>query len=223
MRSADNRTPSSNLPDEALIALITKKVLEQLQTVNSPATNKANTQTPKCSMSATASPSHRPTEVVIGVGPAFGTGGAATINGLPQAQVLSEIKAGIEEEGMDIRVVQVFKSSDVAVIGKEAADLSGSGIGIGIQSKGTTIIHQRDLQILSNIELFPQAPLLTLAHYRQIGKNAAKYAKGENVTPITTQNDPMIRAAYQVKAAIMHIKETELANRNKETIEWGQA
>ncbi|VDR28276.1 Propanediol dehydratase medium subunit [Raoultella terrigena] len=36
----------------------------------------------------------------------------------------------------------------------DAANLSGSGIGIGIQSKGTTVIHQRDLLPLSNLELF---------------------------------------------------------------------
>ena len=33
---------------------------------------------------------------------------------------------------------------------------------------------------LSNLELFPQAPLLTLDTYRQIGKNAARYAKRES-------------------------------------------
>ena len=212
---------NANVIDEALVALVTKIVLEQLQAAHSPATGEGKPQAVKSSVL-----SHCPTEVVIGVGPAFGTGAAVTINGLPHNQVISEIAAGIEEEGMDIRIVQVFKSSDVAVIGKEAADLSGSGIGIGIQSKGTAIIHQTDLQILSNIELFPQAPLLTLTHYRQIGKNAAKYAKGESVTPIATQNDPMIRAAYQVKAAIMHIKETEKADRNRETItfqpSWGR-
>jgi len=169
----------------------------------------------------TAARSHNSSEVIIGVGPAFGSGKAKTIVGLPHNLVLSEIRAGIEEESMYTRVVQVFKSSDVAIIGKEAADLSGSGIGIGIQSKGTAIIHHTDLQILSNIELFPQAPLLTLAHYRQIGKNAARYAKGESVTPIATQNDPMIRAAYQVKAALMHMKETEKVDRNKKTAEWG--
>jgi len=185
------------LHDEALVKLVTKIVIEELQAKK-----------------------HNPREVIIGVGPAFGTGGAKTINDLPHVSILTEIKAGIEEEGMDSRIVQVFKSSDVAVIGKEAALLSGSGIGIGLQSKGTAIIHQAEMQLLSNIELFPQAPLLTLDLYRQIGKNAAKYAKGESVTPIATQNDPMIRAAYQVKAALMHIKETQKADRSKPTIEW---
>ncbi|NMB43311.1 MAG: propanediol/glycerol family dehydratase medium subunit [Clostridiales bacterium] len=161
-----------------------------------------------------------PKEVVIGVGPAFNTQIHKSINDLKLTDVLENIKAGIEEEGMIPRVVKVFKSSDVAFIGIEAAKLSGSGIGIGLQSKGTAIIHQKDLYPLSNLELFPQAPLLDLKTYRAIGKNAAKYAKGEKVTPIEGQNDPMTRPKYQVKAAVMHIKETELVNRKQVTIEW---
>jgi len=187
--------------NEDFIAFVTKEVLKRLGDGK-----KAPDISPRAGSTR---------EVIIGVGPAFLLGAAATINGLSHDLVLAEIIAGIEEEGMSARVVKVFKSSDVAVIGKEAAVLSGSGIGIGLQSKGTAIIHQKDLQILSNIELFPQAPLLTMEHYRQIGKNAAKYAKGDSVTPIATQNDPMIRASYQVKAALMHIKETELCDRNK--------
>ena len=74
-----------------------------------------------------------------------------------------------------------------------AAEYSGSGIGIGIQSKGTTVIHQKDLPNLSNLELFSQAPLIDLDTYRKIGKNAAKYAKGESPTPVPTRNDQMAR------------------------------
>ena len=69
------------------------------------------------------------------------------------------------------------------------------------------------------MELFPQAPLLTLELYRIIGKNAAKYAKGERVIPIATQNDPMVRPKYQVKAALMHTVETELVRDRAEPIE----
>ncbi|WP_105616138.1 propanediol/glycerol family dehydratase medium subunit [Vallitalea okinawensis] len=155
-----------------------------------------------------------PKEVVIGLGPAFLKTINKTINGLPLSQVIKEIMAGIEEEGMVPRVIRVHKTSDVSFIGKEAAVLSGSGIGIGIQSKGTTIIHQKDLYPLTNLELFPQAPLLSLETYRAIGKNAARYAKGINVKPIPTENDHMVRAKYQVKAALMHTKETELVRKN---------
>ena len=91
----------------------------------------------------------------------------------------------------------------------EGNRLSGSGISIGIQSKGTTVIHQRGLPPLSNLELFPQAPLLTLETYRQIGKNAARYAKRESPQPVPTLNDQMARPKYQAKSAILHIKETK--------------
>ncbi|MDR8325558.1 propanediol dehydratase, partial [Acinetobacter baumannii] len=87
--------------------------------------------------------------------------------------------------------------------------LSGSGISIGIQSKGTTVIHQRGLPPLSNLELFPQAPLLTLETYRQIGKNAARYARKESPSPVPVVNDQMVRPKFMAKAALFHIKETK--------------
>lgn len=156
-------------------------------------------------------------EVVIGLAPAFMTRQTKTICGIPHDKVLREIIAGIEEEGVRYRVVKVYNTSDVSFIGLIAAKLSGSGIGIGIQSKGTTMIHQKDLFPLSNLELFPQAPLLDLSTYRAIGKNAAKYAKGEAPNPVPTRNDQMARPKYQAIAAILHIKETELVDRNKKT------
>lgn len=161
-----------------------------------------------------------PKEVVIGVGPAFQREINKTINGLSLDEVIKNIKAGIEEEGMVPRVVKVLKTSDVCFMGLEAAKLSGSGIGIGLQSKGTAVIHQKDLYPLSNLELFPQAPLMSLDTYRAIGRNAAKYVKGEKVTPIEGQNDPLVRANYQVKAALMHIKETEQVDLKIPYIEW---
>ena len=161
-----------------------------------------------------------PKEVVIGVGPAFQREIKNTICGISLDEVLRNLKAGIEEEGMHPRAVKILKTSDVSFMGLEAAKLSGSGIGIGVQSKGTAIIHQRDLYPLTNLELFPQAPLMTLDTYRKIGRNAARYAKGEQVAPIPSENDPMVRATYQVKAAIMHIVETEQIDPKHPIIEW---
>ena len=157
---------------------------------------------------------------MIGVGAAFQTEITKTMSGIPLEEVLRNIKAGIEEEGMTSRVVKVLDTSDVGFMGLEAAKLSGSGIGIGLQSKGTTVIHQKDLYPLSNLELFPQAPLMDLDTYRKIGRNAAKYVKGEKVTPIECTNDPMVRAKYQVKAALLHIIETEQLDPAKGMIEW---
>lgn len=161
-----------------------------------------------------------PKEVVIGVGAAFQTEITKTMSDIPLDEVLRNIRAGIEEEGMKSRVVKVLDTSDVGFMGLEAAKLSGSGIGIGLQSKGTTVIHQKDLYPLSNLELFPQAPLMDLDTYRKIGRNAAKYVKGEKVTPIECTNDPMVRAKYQVKAALLHIIETEQLDPSKGMIEW---
>ena len=161
-----------------------------------------------------------PKEVVIGVGAAFQKEILKTICGIPLDDVLKNVKAGIEEEGMVPRVVKILDTSDVCFMALEAAKLSGSGIGIGIQSKGTTVIHQKDLYPLSNLELFPQAPLMDLDTYRKIGKNAAKYVKGEQVVPIPCTNDPMSRPKYQVKAALMHIAETEQLDPEVGIIEW---
>lgn len=148
-------------------------------------------------------------EVIIAVGPAFGLSQTVNIIGLPHRQILRELIAGIEEEGVRARVIRCFKSSDVAFVAVEGNRLSGSGISIGVQSKGTTVIHQRGLPPLSNLELFPQAPLLTLETYRHIGKNAARYAKGESPDPVPTLNDQMARPKYQAKSAVLHIKETK--------------
>ncbi len=148
-------------------------------------------------------------EVGIGIGPAYGLYMKQTINGLPHIEVLKEIMAGIEEEGMIPRIIRGTRTSDVAFIGNDVAKIVGSGVAVGLQSKGTAVIHQKELYPLTNLELFPQAPVLTLELYRAIGKNAARYAKGQQVIPVKVINDIGSRPKYQVKAALMHTKETE--------------
>ncbi len=221
--------------NEQLIRAITQAVVEQLHNKNG-AQPQTQTQ-PSSGLQELAGrtrmrPKHSyegatraaqgtdPREVVIGVGAAFQTEINKTMGGISLDEVLRNVKAGIEEEGMTSRVVKVLDTSDVCFMALQAAKLSGSGIGIGIQSKGTTVIHQKDLYPLSNLELFPQAPLMDLDTYRKIGRNAARYVKGEKVTPIECTNDPMVRAKYQVKAALMHIVETEQLDPEKGMIEW---
>lgn len=161
----------------------------------------------------------RSDEVVVGVCPAFGKYQNKTIAEMPHYNVLREVIAGIEEEGLKARVVRIMRTSDVSFAANDAAKISGSGIGIGIQSKGTTVIHQKDLLPLSNLELFSQAPLIDEDTYRLIGKNAAKYAKGESPNPVPVKNDQMARPKYQAKAALLHIKETEHVRLGSKPIE----
>lgn len=148
-------------------------------------------------------------EVVIAVGPAFGVALTETLLGLAHRDVLQALIRGIEQEGLRARLVKIYATSDCGFIGFAGSQLSGSGIAIGLQSKGTTVIHQRGLEPLNNLELFPQAPNLTLESYQAIGRNAAKYAKGEPVEPVPVQIDNMARLKYIVKTTLLHLRETE--------------
>ncbi len=147
-------------------------------------------------------------EVVIAVGPAFGTSMHQTLGKLPLAAVLRELMAGITAEGLTPRLVKVYHTADCAAIGYEGARLSGSTVAVGIQSKGTTVIHRRDLAPLNNLELFAQSPNLSLESYRAIGRNAACYAKNEPVTPVPVKIDNMVRLRLIVQTTLMHLRET---------------
>jgi propanediol dehydratase large subunit len=147
-------------------------------------------------------------EVVVAVGPAFGSDLRATINGLAHADVVAAVAAGVREGGAQPRLVRVRRTSDVAFIGHDGAKLSGSGVAVGLQSKGTTVIHRADLQPLDNLELFGMAPLLTLDSYRAIGRNAAGYALGQPVGPVPTELDNFARAKLIVTTTLLHARET---------------
>ena len=148
-------------------------------------------------------------EVVIAVGPAFGRQLTETINGLPHEQVLQELLSGIAEEGLPARLVKIHQSADCAFVGYAGAQLSGSGVSIGIQSRGTTVIHRADLAPLNNLELFSQSPNLSLESFRQIGRNAARYAKGEAVEPVPVKVDNWVRLRLIVKTMLLHRREIE--------------
>jgi propanediol dehydratase large subunit len=157
---------------------------------------------------AVATLGDRSNEVVIAVGPAFGGALSETINGLQHADVLAELTAGVREEGGQPRIIRVKRTSDVAFIGHDGARLSGSGIAVGLQSKGTALIHKAGLEPLDNLELFGMAPSLTLESYRQIGRNAAGYALGRAVAPVPTVMDNFARAKLIVLTTLLHARET---------------
>ena len=116
---------------------------------------------------------------------------------------------GVRSNGGTPRFVRVRRTSDAAFIAHDSARLSGSGIGVGVQSKGTTVIHSVDLEPLDNLELFSMAPLLTLDSYRAIGANAAAYALGLRASPVPTELDNYARAKHIVQTTLLHAKETE--------------
>lgn len=151
-----------------------------------------------------ASPGSDPREVVIGVSPAVGRDIWLTLSGLTVVEALSELLAGLEEEGCVGRVVRVNATLDLGMIGLLAARLSGSGIGIGLQGKGTALIHRRDLSPLANLELYSVAPSLDASLYRLLGINAGRHAKGATPEPARNPySDEAIEARYHTKVVAL--------------------
>jgi hypothetical protein len=148
-----------------------------------------------------------PAEVVVAVGPAFGAELSETINGLSHGGVVAAICDGIRAEGATPRVVRVRRVADVAFVAHDAARLSGSSIGLGVQSKGTAVIHRADLEPLDNLELFGMSPLYSLESYRAMGRNAAGYALGRRVGPVPTELDNYARAKLIVRTTLLHARE----------------
>src|SRR4029077_10347755 len=137
-----------------------------------------------------ALPGQGPRDVVIGVSPAVGRDVWRCLSGLAVTDVLREMLAGLEEEGCVGRVVRFNDSIDLGRIGLAAARLAGSGIGIGLQGKGTALIHRRDLAPLANLELYSVAPSVTPSLYRLLGANAARPATGGPPAPARNPSPP---------------------------------
>ena len=86
-----------------------------------------------------------------------------------------------------------------------------TGHGSGIQAKGTAVIHRADRLPHMNIELFSNAPVTTLEHYRAMGRNAALYAHGQAPEPVVVPVDGQSLAArYHVRVAMLYAIETGL-------------
>ena len=151
-----------------------------------------------------AEPGTDPREVCVGVSPAFATKLWLTTSGLPVGEALRQILAGLEEEGCLARLLRVRAAIDLGMIGLTAARLAGSGIGIGLQAKGTALIHRRDLPPLACLELYSIAPLVTKEMYRALGTNAGRHAKGLRPVPVRNPStEQAIEARYHAEVVAM--------------------
>ena len=166
-----------------------------------------------------AARSDDPAEVVVAVGPAFADSIRRTIADLDHRHVLEAVCDGVRDGGGEPRLVRVHRIADVAFIAHDGAHLSGSGVAIGLQSKGTAVIHRADLQPLDNLELFGMSPLYTLESYRAMGRNAAGYALGKRVGPVPTQLDNFARAKLIVRTTLLHARETQAIVTGAEPVE----
>ena len=155
--------------------------------------------------------SHNAKDVVIGISPGFGLKLFQTTAGHRLSDVLHELMAAISARGLSPRVVRFRHTADTSFLGLSAAGLSGSGVGIGIQAKGTAVIHQRGRLPHNNLELFSNAPITKLMHYRGLGANAAAYALGEMPDPvIVPQRGEAMGSRYHARTAMIYAIETAL-------------
>lgn len=160
---------------------------------------------------AEAAPGADAGEVVVGLSPAFGVKLYRSLAGHSLAEVLAAIKAGIESGGARARFVRLRHTADTSFLGLSAASLSGSGVGIGIQAKGTAVIHQRGRLPHNNLELFSNAPITALAHYRGLGANAAAYAAGGSPEPVVVPTrGEALGARFHARVALIYAIETEM-------------
>ncbi|MFM7694203.1 MAG: propanediol/glycerol family dehydratase large subunit [Actinomycetota bacterium] len=151
----------------------------------------------------------RPDEVVIGVSPAFAKEVWLTLSGVTVGEALRQLLAGIEEEAVHARVVRVTHSLDLGMVGWTAATLSGSGVALGIQGKGTSLIHRADLPVLANLELLSVAPLIGPEHFRALGRNAARHAKGGKPAPvILPESSAAMGPRYHAKVVALITRES---------------
>ncbi len=152
-----------------------------------------------------------PNEVVVGVSPGFGLKLFRTLAGHPLSAVLKAIKAGVEERGLRMRLVRLLHTADTSFLGLSAATLSGSGVGIGLQAKGTAVIHQRGRLPHNNLELFSNAPITSLDHYRRLGSNAASHALGELPDPVVVPTrGEALGSRHHARVALIYAIETSL-------------
>jgi propanediol dehydratase large subunit len=152
-----------------------------------------------------------PQEVVVGVSPGFGQRLFRTLAGHPLSAVLRALKEGIEGRGLTMRVVRFEHTADTSFLGLSAASLSGSGIGIGLQAKGTAVIHKQGRLPHNNLELFSNAPITSLDHYRRMGANAAAHAQGELPEPVVVPTrGEALGARHHARVALIYAIETSL-------------
>ena len=159
----------------------------------------------------TANPGNDPADIVIGISPAFGLKLFQTTGGHRLSDVLAAITGAIAKRGLKARIVRFHHTADTSFLGLSAARLAGSGIGIGIQAKGTAVIHSHDRLPHNNLELFSNAPITRLEHYKGFGANAAAYALGEMPEPVVvpTRGEAM-GARYHARVALIYAIETGL-------------
>ena len=169
--------------NEKLLRQIIEDVLSEMQTSDKPVTFRAPGTSAAPAAPAgdsflteigEAKQGTQQDEVIIAVGPAFGLSQTVNIVGLPHKNILREVIAGIEEEGIPF-VIQHQAAGEVVQSAWQAARMSPLLVGIACNEE-TLVVHYKNLPT--------SAPLFTLTYRqnsldrRSTGNNAARLVKG---------------------------------------------
>lgn len=195
-----------------------RDVLDQKEVLRSEAMHeKEESRRIRYRRAGAAKPIDDPKDVVIGISPAFGLKLFQTTAGHRLSDVLGNLVNAIAARGLRPRIVRFLHTADTSFLGLSAARLAGSGVGIGLQAKGTAVIHQRDRLPHNNLELFSNAPITQLHHYKGFGANAAAYALGEMPEPVVvpTHGEAM-GSRYHARVAMIYAIETGLTREGAE-------
>ncbi len=189
-----------------------RDVLDEREVLRSQAVfEKAEARRAAYRLIGTAGPGADRAEVVVGISPAFGTRLFRSLAGHGVSDLLRAVTEGIRAGGGTPRVVRMRHTADTSFLGLSAANLAGSGVGIGLQAKGTAVIHRAGRLPHHNLELFSNAPITSLEHYRRLGVNAAAYARDEDPEPVVvpTRGEAM-GARFHAEVAMLYAIETGL-------------
>lgn len=154
-------------------------------------------------------------DIVVGISPAFANKGtAAEIYG-NHFLILEKIVEGIEEAGMSAAVVKIYHTDDLAEIAKLSAGFSGTGIGIGIQSKGMVRINHAEHSAEDSLEASFNMPFSSFSLFKEIGINAVEYARGLKPLRVSDKIKPGGLTNYQMTMIRLSSEESVFINRRK--------
>ena len=151
---------------------------------------------------------------MIGISPAFGIKLFQTIAGHPLSAVLRELIGGITEGGGDgpRRAHEAYRRHVVPRPQRRPARRAPASASAS-RPRAPRSSTSKDRLPHNNLELFSNAPITRLEHYRRMGANAAAYALGEMPEPVVvpTRGEAM-GSRYHARVALIYAIETELTS-----------
>ena len=134
-----------------------------------------------------------------------------TLSGIPVDELLKEIVAGIAAGG-GVRPYRPPEAHRRHLVPRPLGGAAvGSKVGIGIQAKGTAVIHHADRLPHNNLELFSNAPITKLDALSRARLQRVAPRDGELPEPVVVPNHgEAMGSRYHARVALIYAIETSL-------------